>query len=206
MAFVPWYEDANHGKPHTMSELFTKDGQRKYTTRTERDAFIKAANDKRREVQTLCHVLAFTGCRVSEALNLTPAHIDAEAEVIIFDTLKQRGKTLTRAVPVPPSLLRDLELVHQLKKQQKQGITAPLWDWSRIYAYKQVKEVMTLAGIEGAMASPKGLRHGFGVLSAETTRNPRLVMKWLGHRNLNTTLIYMDAVGAEEKAQAAGMW
>ena len=52
----------------------------------------------------------------------------------------------------------------------------------------------------------KGLRHGFGVKAATDTRNPRLVQKWLGHRYLETTTIYMDAVGAEERELAARMW
>jgi hypothetical protein len=30
--------------------------------------------------------------------------------------------------------------------------------------------------------------------------------KWLGHRNLETAVIYMDAVGDEERELAARMW
>ena len=38
-----------------------------------------------------------------------------------------------------------------------------------------MKAVLAEAGIEGAHASPKGLRHGFGVRAIQKTRNPRLV-------------------------------
>jgi len=65
---------------------------------------------------------------------------------------------------------------------------------------------MSEAGISGAHASPKGLRHGFGIRAASETRNPRLVQKWLGHRYLETTTIYMDAVGDEERELATRMW
>ncbi len=65
---------------------------------------------------------------------------------------------------------------------------------------------MDSAEITGPHASPKGLRHGFGVKAATETRNPRLVQKWLGHRYLETTTIYMDAVGEEERELAARMW
>ena len=58
--------------------------------------------------------------------------------------------------------------------------------------------MLDAAGIVGAHASPKGLRHGFGILAAEATRNPRLVQKWLGHSSLETTTIYMDVVAKEE--------
>ena len=44
------------------------------------------------------------------------------------------------------------------------------------------------------------------ILAAEKTRNPRLVQKWLGHTTLETTMIYMDLVGAEEQKTARAMW
>ena len=60
------------------------------------------------------------------------------------------------------------------------------------------------AGLDGPQASPKGLRHGFGV-SAGIPLN--LVQKWLGHAQLTTTTaIYADAVGAEEKDIAKRVW
>ncbi len=65
---------------------------------------------------------------------------------------------------------------------------------------------MEEAGIEGVQGSPKGLRHGFGVRATQKTRNPRLVQKWLGHTSLETTTIYMDIIGQEERSAALQMW
>lgn len=65
---------------------------------------------------------------------------------------------------------------------------------------------MAQAGISGPYATPKGLRHGFGVKAAADTRNPRLVQKWLGRGHLKTPVIYMDAVGDEERELAARIW
>jgi len=65
---------------------------------------------------------------------------------------------------------------------------------------------METADVSGDHASPKGLRHGFGVRMAMQTRNPRLVQKLLGHSNLETTAIYMDTVGDGARAEAAGTW
>jgi len=31
-------------------------------------------------------------------------------------------------------------------------------------------------------------------------------MKWLGHRSLDKTIIYMDVIGDEERAAAVKMW
>jgi site-specific recombinase XerD len=65
---------------------------------------------------------------------------------------------------------------------------------------------MEAADISGDHATPKGLRHGFGVRMAMQTRNPRLVQKLLGHSNLETTAIYMDLVGDEARAEVVGAW
>jgi integrase/recombinase XerD len=197
-------------QPEPPRDLFTADGKRKYLTAEEREAFLAAAQEHSRgEVRAFCEVMAFTGCRISEALELTPASIDLSARAITFRTLKQRDRTAYRAVPVPESLIDTLDLVHAIRKARRRkgkASRAPLWTWKRLQAYKHVVAVMTQGGIEGPHASPKGLRHGFGVLAASETRNPRLVQKWLGHRDLATTAIYMDAVGAEERELAARMW
>lgn len=55
-------------------------------------------------------------------------------------------------------------------------------------------------------ASPKGLRHGFGVQAVSRGIPLVMVRKWLGHAQLSTTAIYADAVGEEEHRIAAEMW
>jgi hypothetical protein len=66
-------------------------------------------------------------------------------------------------------------------------------------AYTRVIEVMAAAGIAGPQASPKGLRHGFGVACIEKGIPLNLVQRWLGHAQLATTAIYADAMGEEER-------
>ena len=76
----------------------------------------------------------------------------------------------------------------------------------RTTAWRKVRRVMDAAGIAGLHASPKGLRHGFGI-KAVTSKVPlNMTQKWLGHARLSTTAIYADAVGAEERQIAQRMW
>lgn len=189
-------------------ELFTIDGKRKYLTADELDRFLKIANEQERgELRTLCLVLAHTGCRPAEALELTADSIDLSNKTIIFRTLKQGKKIKYRAVPVPDSTLDALELVHGIRKAQRVKKKAPpLFPWKYCQAYKLIKKMMKAAEIEGAQATAKGLRHGFGVRAAEKTKNPRLIQKWLGHTSLNNTIIYMDAIGEEERTAALSLW
>jgi len=49
-------------------ELFHTDGSRKYLTLEERAAFLEASRRFPRDVETVCHVLAYTGCRLAEGL------------------------------------------------------------------------------------------------------------------------------------------
>ncbi len=167
--------------------LFTSAGERKYLTELELDRFIAAANaHERSEVRSFCLVLAHTGCRISEALALLARNVHLSEQTITFQTLKQRSCDRFRSVPVPASTIDTLELVHGLRKVQRgRRASGELWKWGRTQGFKHIKSTMATACIEGPHASPKGLRHGFGVRAIQKTRNPRLVQKWLGHRSLD---------------------
>lgn len=189
--------------------LYGPDGGRKYLTAEERAAFLKAAERADREVRTFCGVLTYAGCRISEALALTADRVDLVAGVLVFESLKKRKSGVYRAVPVPPALLDALDLVHGLRQAQRRadgGRGARLWPWSRMTAWRRVAEVMAAAGIDGAQASPKGLRHGFGVAAVSAGIPLNLAQRWLGHAQLSTTAIYAEAVGEEEKSIASRMW
>ena len=104
------------------------------------------------------------------------------------------GSTGIGRTPARPSRGRD------------EGKSILLWSWGRATAWRRVSEVMSMAGISGPQASPKGLRHGFGVVAVQAGIPLNMVQKWLGHAQLSTTAIYADAVGAEEQAIAERMW
>ena len=67
-------------------ELFDKRGRRKYITQEERTLIEKAARKFPRDVRTFVEVLLYTGCRITEALELTADRVDLEEEVIVFET------------------------------------------------------------------------------------------------------------------------
>jgi len=195
--------------PATGIRLYTPDGARKYVTAGERAAFLREAERADRLVRTLCMTLAYAGCRLSEALALTADRIDLPAGVLVIESLKKRRTGIYRPVPVPPALLDALDLVHgirELQSRRGKGRGERLWPWSRMTGWRAVHAVMQAAGLDGPQASPKGLRHGFGVAAVAAGIQLNLVQKWLGHAQLTTTAIYADAVGAEEKDIARRMW
>lgn len=189
--------------------LYDRRGHRKYLNSEERAAFLKASEKASREVRTLCYLLAYAGCRISEALALTADRIDLNEEAVIFETLKKRRAGIYRAVPIPGDVLNVMDLVHGIRDAQAGrdgGRAHRLWPWSRMTAWRRVREVMTAANIRGPHATPKGLRHGFGIAAVGAGIPLNLVQRWLGHAQLSTTAIYADATGAEEHDIARRMW
>jgi integrase len=177
-------------------QLHTADGIRKYLTAGERDAFLRQADLADRPVRTLCMTLAYAGCRLSEALALTADRVDLVAGVLVFESLKKRRTGIFRSVPVPPALLDTLEMVHgvrELQARRGKGRGVRLWPWSRMTGWRAVHAVMQAAGLEGVPASPKGLRHGFGVAAVTAGIPLNLVQRWLGHAQLSTTAVYANA-------------
>jgi integrase len=149
-----------------------------------------------------------SGARVSEVLALVPAAFDFDAGAVNITTLKRRKPGVIRQVPLPKNLLRRLEQHFRIQRAQRDPARSieRLWKLSRTTAWRRVKEVMAVAGIAGMAAMPKGLRHGFGVHATLSQVPQHLLQRWLGHASPNTTAIYADVLGREERQLAARMW
>ena len=63
-------------------QIVNEKGERLYFTEDQRKALLTAAAKAPREVRSFCSVLCSTGCRISEALALTPKSIDLSAKVL----------------------------------------------------------------------------------------------------------------------------
>ena len=185
--------------PHTAhGHLYTPRGQRKYLSPDERRRFLAAADAAAPELRAFCHLLAWSGCRLSEGLDMTAGDVDAVAGSVAIRSLKKRDRPTVREVPVPDGLLAVLAVLPAGRNR--------CWPWARTTAWRHVKDVMAAAGITGLHASPKGLRHGFGVHAVRSGVPLNLLQRWLGHADIATTAIYADAMGAEEREIAARMW
>jgi integrase len=173
-------------------------GRRKYLSTDERTRFLQAADSLTPRGRALCNLLAYAGCRVSEALALTVHHVDTERLTVTIRTLKRR-RLIYRTVPVPQTMI---ELLRRLSV----GADGRFWPLHRVTAWRVIKATMRRAGIAGPMACPKGLRHGFGIRAADRSIPTNLIQRWMGHASPVTTAIYLDAVGSEERQFASRMW
>ncbi len=182
--------------------MFDRQGSRKYLNRRERLAFWRTAK-KEPDIsrRSFALTLFFTGCRISEALNMVVERVDADAMAITFETLKRRKRNCFRMVPIPHDL-------GSLLKRMIRGRSPKdrVWDFSRPTGYRLIREYMERANVVGGMACPKGLRHGFGVACVAEKIPLTTIQKWLGHADLKTTAIYVTVADDEERALARRLW
>lgn len=109
-----------------------------------------------------------------------------------------------REVPVPGELVGELvsimpEDLNLFWSHQGKAV-------SRVTAYRWIKGIMHEAGIDGRKASPKGLRHGFGVHATLSGVQLHMLCRWMGHASVETTSIYATVCGREERVLAERMW
>jgi len=163
--------------------LHTPFGGRKYLNSAERRRFAAAAATMAPKVCVFCLLLMWSGCRISEALSVTPLSFDRASGTVAILTLKRRNRAVIRQVPLPRSLITDLGEVFDLRAREQNLDLAGnrLWNWHRVTAWRHVKQVMRRAGISGGAAMPKGLRHAFGVVAFQVVP-PHMVQRWLGQR------------------------
>ncbi|RTL71645.1 MAG: site-specific integrase [Hyphomicrobiales bacterium] len=188
--------------------LYSPQGDRKYINQHERQRVLKLMEERlERERALFALLLAWTGGRISEILDVRPSSFQLDRSIVALRTLKRR-RPHVREIPISPELMRALDQQFDLRALQSNPETANerLWRWSRITAWRFVKGVMMDAGIIGRAACPRGLRHGFGVGTLQANVPLNLVQRWMGHARLTTTAIYADVSGDEEVNFAAMFW
>jgi integrase len=189
----------NH--PNIDMSLYDQRGQRKYLTASEGLRFWEVAEAALMPRRLFALTLFHTGCRISEAVELQGYRVDLDAEMVTFRSLKKRGRVEFRSIPVPSDYLDRMAEHFDLPNNQQY-----LWPINRRTGYRWIKEIMALAEIEGSHATPRGLRHGFGIACAEENIPIATVKNWMGHADIKTTLIYQQALGSEERAFAERLW
>lgn len=181
-------------------------GQRKYLNQEERRRFYEVAiTQRRQDIRLFCLLLYFTGARISEITNLVTTSIDFPNKSVTIQTLKRRRKDVYRQIPLPDFLLDELKLHIERLDNQQSMIKNSIWNFSTRTASRHIKTIMNKAGIEGSKSSALGLRHGFAVHAVMKVPITQ-VQKWLGHAHLQTTAIYLNASGDEERRLAERLW
>jgi integrase/recombinase XerD len=187
--------------------LYATGGGRKYLNREERQRVLAATEGLPLDQALFALTLAWTGGRSSEVLALTPSSFQIERSIVAIRTLKRRRHHV-REVPLPPELMALLDRHFKLSILQldDEGAEQRLWPFCRQTAWRSIRRIMNRCGIVGRQASPRGLRHAFGVGTLQSGVPLSLVQRWLGHARMSTTAIYAEVSGPEEIAFAKRFW
>lgn len=182
-----------------MAGIYDARGRRKYLTLKESKRFAKAAKNTTARDQALCFFLLTTGVRVGEALNLKACDLDVSAGEVIVKTLKQRKEINYRRIPLPSSLIRE---ILALKTHPRHRV----WRISRSMVWRIIKRAMAEADIHGIHATCKGLRHSYGTRSVMNGVPVTTLQTLMGHKRIETTMIYLDFMGDELRRIVQSSW
>jgi len=187
-----------------VSVLFDGEGNRKYLVFDELIRFYLAVNELTdHSKRAFGLVLFFSGCRLSEVLELTPKAVDYGAGFIVIRTLKQHGKKRFRAIPMPNEVMN---LLKQIIEADNITENAPIWSFSRWTGWRLIKNLMQSVGIKGIKGTPKGLRHTYTITYLREKTPVTTVSKLLGHARVQTTAIYADFMAEDERKWAENVW
>lgn len=189
------------------ASLYLASGARKYVNLSERTGLLAQLASLPREERLFALVLIWSGARISEVLSVTPQCFQLEAGVMAVRTLKRRRHAV-REIPIPDDLITELETHFDLRRRQREPELAKerLWRFHRVTGWRLIKSAMQSAEIHGVRASPRGLRHSFGVGTVASGVPLDTVQRLLGHSSIKTTTIYTEASGPDERALIARFW
>jgi len=179
---------------------YDREGRRKYLSRAEGQKFLERVVQLPKLDALFCLTIYYTGCRISEALNLRKRDLDKEMKAVLIRSLKKRGRRDIRRIPIPEFLA--IELLNFTNPQSDERI----WNFSRTTAWRIIKSLMKAAEISGVHATAKGLRHGFGVRGVLGLVPLSLIQNWMGHADSSTTAIYLAVQDDEERALIERTW
>ena len=134
------------------------------------------------------------GLRVSEALALEPADLSLDTDLPTLRVRQGKGRQ-SRIVPVHPELQNALAAVLQFAGMGR----GPLVGASRSTAWRWAQEAAARAkalGVltEGRTVGTHTFRHSYARHLLLHGVPINYVSRWLGHRSIQTTLVYLELV------------
>ena len=133
------------------------------------------------ERRLFLRILSFTGCRVSEALVVTPRDLEAAERVLTLPALKLKTGG-TKRVVLDAETARLMELfirARTIRKDQR------VFSFNRWQAWKLVRDAGEKIGVPDL--HPHTLRHTFAVNWAKGGADLLKLQRQLGHKKLETT-------------------
>ena len=168
-------------------------------TRVYQEWFDKKPTVQRARQWAVFLLMRFTGCRVSEAIQVDDARdLDYRRCEVVLPTLKRHGKAkgkAKRTVPLPTSVVAEFaKLIVEFP-----SLKGSLFKVSRIAIFNCFRQRAKEAGLPEELRHPHVLRHTRAI---ELIRNGvpiSAVQQLPGHASITTTFVYLRFTGQEIK-------
>lgn len=169
---------------------------RKHLTSAEVNKLIATTKGSRNEARDRCLVLLMFrhGLRVSEACGLTLSQVDLDGRVLHVQRLK---KGLSTTHPLRPDEIKTIKawLKERAKVETQTDalfVSERRGPMNRKTAWLAIRTCGERAGLP-LTAHPHMLRHACGFALADQGADTRLIQDYLGHRNIQHTVMYTAA-------------
>jgi integrase/recombinase XerD len=165
-----------------------------YLTPNEVKLLAQEASKGRQGVRDslLVTLLFQTGLRISEALSLTPSHIQRFEGKPVLSVIGKGRKM--RMIGIPERLADRLKS-HAYEK--KLGNSDRLFPIKRSRAWQIIKRASLKAGFNKRVF-PHLLRHSDAIERLRQTGNPKSLQLHLGHRSISMTMRYLNTLTQED--------
>lgn len=166
---------------------------RKHLVVSEVERLLAATKNSRNEARDACLILLMFrhGLRVSEACSLRLSQIDIDNRILHVERLK---KGLSTTHPLRTDEIRLIKKWLDIRKKMKLDcdsffISERKIPLSRKTAWTLIRSYGNLANLSLSV-HPHMLRHACGYALADHGADTRLIQDYLGHRNIQHTVLY----------------
>jgi len=180
----------NRNVESSSNPALNKDKDRNFITVEELNSLVKACSKTRYPLrnQAIIQTMFWHGLRVSELCQLKTADLDLKTGRLIVTRLKS---SLPTTHPIRPEVLRTLKRYFKNRDSRLRTLfineRGDQFDRSSInYMLKMLSKK---AGLDFNV-NPHMLRHGCGYALANMGHDTRLIQDFLGHKNIQHTVIY----------------
>jgi len=152
----------------------------------------------------VCFELMYScGLRIGEAVKISPGDIDGDRKILHLKNGKGRKD---RAVPIPDNIyekLRQYWLIHKNRDLLFPTRGSSDRESCEISIKRRVLQVAFKKALQESgvirKATPHTLRHSYATHLLEAGVNIRVIQKFLGHRSLRATIVYIHLTGTTEQ-------
>ena len=138
------------------------------------------------QISAFFRLLAYTGCRLSEAINLKWEHVNLETNEIVFEETKNYE---ARSVPILPQLRKALtKLPNSHLYVFDNGRDAHLYDST--WYWKLLRQATEACKLR--QRPIHAFRHTFCSILAELNTNLVTIKELAGHKRIETTMRYIQ--------------